>query len=70
MNENSFDSIFFLSLCGLICTSTTLLIRYCYKSKCSQIEICCIKVTRNIELEIKQDLELGESQKNIEESKK
>ena len=44
--------------------------KICYKSKCSQIEICCIKVTRNIELEIKQDLEIGESQKGNEESKK
>jgi len=44
--------------------------KICYKSKCSQIEICCLKVTRNIELEIKQDLEIGESQKGNEESKK
>jgi len=44
--------------------------KICYKSKCSQIEICCIKVTRNIELEIKQDLELGESKKGNEESQK
>lgn len=44
--------------------------KICYKSKCSQIEICCLKVTRNIELEVKQDLELGESNKESEESKK
>ena len=44
--------------------------KICYKSKCSQIEICCIKVTRNIDLEVKQDLELGNSQKEGEESKK
>ena len=41
--------------------------KICYKSKCSQIEICCIKVTRNIDLEVKQDLELGESKKESEE---
>jgi hypothetical protein len=44
--------------------------KICYKSKCSQIEICCIKVTRNIDLEVKNDLELGDSQKVNEESKK
>ena len=44
--------------------------KMCYKSKCSQIEICCIKITRNIEAEVREDLELGESQKTNEESKK
>lgn len=44
--------------------------KICYKSKCSQIEICCIKVTRNIEAEVKEDLEMGDSSKNNEESKK
>ena len=62
--------------------------KICYKSKCSQIDICCIKVTRNIDAEVKEDLagdesqpsqkrqrsfsdlELGESQKTNEESKK
>lgn len=42
--------------------------KICYKSKCSQIDICCIKVTRNIEAEVREDLELGESQKTSEES--
>jgi hypothetical protein len=40
--------------------------RVCYKSKCSSIDICCIKITRNIDAEVKEDLELG----NTEESKK
>jgi len=44
--------------------------KICYKSKCSQIDICCIKITRNIDLEVKNDLELGDSQKVNEESKK
>jgi len=39
--------------------------RICYKSKCSSIDLCCIKVVRNIEAEVKEDLELGN-----EESKK
>jgi ABC-type amino acid transport system permease subunit len=40
--------------------------RVCYKSKCSTIDICCIKITRNIDAEVREDLELG----NTEESKK
>jgi hypothetical protein len=39
--------------------------RICYKSKCSTIDVCCIKVIRNVEVEMKEDLELGK-----EESKK
>lgn len=33
--------------------------RICYKSKCSSIDFCCIKVVRNIEAEVKEDIELG-----------
>jgi hypothetical protein len=33
--------------------------RICYKSKCSSIDICCIKVVRNVDVELKEDLELG-----------
>lgn len=39
--------------------------RICYKSKCSSIDVCCIKVVRNVDVELKEDLELGN-----EESKK
>ena len=42
------------------------LARVCYKSKCTTIDICCIKITRNIQAEVQEDLELG----NTDESKK
>ena len=31
--------------------------RICYKSKCSSIDICCIKIVRNIDAEVTEDLE-------------
>jgi ABC-type amino acid transport system permease subunit len=37
--------------------------RICYKSKCSSIDLCCIKVVRNIDAEVKEDLELGDVEK-------
>jgi hypothetical protein len=43
--------------------------RICYKSKCSSIDFCCIKITRNVEIEMKEDIELGSRSKD-EESKK
>jgi hypothetical protein len=30
-----------------------------YKSKCSEINLCCITVKRNIEAEVREDIELG-----------
>ena len=55
MNENSIDAVFILSLSGLLCTSITLLIRFCYKSKCSSVECCCLKIKRDTEIEFKED---------------
>jgi hypothetical protein len=59
MNENSIDAVFLLSLAGLICTAITLSIRFCYKSKCSEVECCCFKIKRNIEIEKEEDLTLN-----------
>jgi hypothetical protein len=61
-----FWSFFITSIIGLILAVGKL----CYKSKCSEINLCCIRVVRNIEIEAKEDLELGESKKTSEESKK
>ena len=61
-----FWSFFITSIIGLILAVGKL----CYKSKCSEINLCCIRVVRNIEMEAKEDLELGESKKTSEESKK
>ena len=55
MNENSIDAVFFLSLTGLMCTSVTLLIRYCYKSKCTEFECLCFKLKRNVDIEKEED---------------
>jgi len=31
--------------------------KMCYKSKCSTIDLCCLRITRNIEAEVKEDLQ-------------
>jgi len=56
MNENSIDAVFFLSLAGLLCTSVTLLIRYCYKSKCTEFECFCFKLKRDTLTEKEEDI--------------
>ena len=51
------DSYFWITLGGLIFGSVGLFIRYAYKSKCSSVEICCVKIKRDIETELKEDLD-------------
>ena len=43
--------------------------RICYKSKCSSIEFCCIKIVRNVEVELKEDIELGNKEEENKSSK-
>jgi len=59
------DGFFFLSLTTLISGGLTLLIRFAYKSKCKSVELCCIKIDRDIENEVKEDLNLSPSSPNI-----
>jgi len=59
------DGFFFLSLTTLICGGLTLLIRFAYKSKCKSVEFCCIKIDRDIENEVKEDMTLSPSSRNI-----
>jgi len=60
-----FWTFFITSLIGLILA----LGKICYKSKCSEINLCCIKITRNIDAEVKEDIELGSSSKDTDEKK-
>ena len=50
------DSVFFLSLATMAFGFFSLALRYCYKSKCKDIDMCCIKIKRDIEAEYKEDL--------------
>ena len=31
--------------------------KLCYKSKCSEINFCCFRVVRNVEIELREDIE-------------
>jgi hypothetical protein len=64
MNENSIDAVFFLSLAGLFCTSMTLLIRYCYKSKCNEVECLCLKIKRDTQTEKEEDFMFNRENNN------
>ena len=51
-----FWSFFVTSTIGFIIA----LLKLCYKSKCKEINLCCLKITRDIPAEQQIDLERGE----------
>ena len=60
------SEIFWTFLISSVIGFIIVIVKTCYKSKCSSIDLCCIKIIRNIDAEVKEDLELG----NTDESKK
>ncbi len=54
--DEGVNGMFYLSIATLICTFCALSVKYCYKSKCKDIDVCCIKITRDIETELKEDI--------------
>ena len=48
---DEFNSVFFLTLATLVCGSVTLAIKYCFKSKCDDVNLCGIRIHRNVEVE-------------------
>ena len=51
------NAYFYISALTIIMGGIGLMIRYSYKSKCSEVELCCIKIKRNIEVEEHEDME-------------
>jgi hypothetical protein len=61
---NEFDSVFWISLSTLLMGSFGLSIKYCLKSKCDDINICCgfVKIHRAVDLEAQieqKEIEMG-----------
>ena len=53
MDSTTFNGIFFLTLTASILGFCGLIVNACIKSKCDNVEFCCIKVHRNVEAEEK-----------------
>lgn len=56
----TFDAVFFVTISTLVCGSFGLVIRYCLKSKCDNINICFGLV--NVHRDIKAELQLEEKE--------
>jgi hypothetical protein len=57
--SETFWALLLTTLSGFVLVA----LKYCYKSKCSTIDLCCVKIVRNIEAEVKEDLELNNESK-------
>jgi hypothetical protein len=69
----TYDAVFFVTISTLLFTCFGLVIKYCLRSKCDNIELCCglIKVHRNVELEVEEEMKAMElGIKEDEEEKK
>jgi hypothetical protein len=52
----SMSEVFYVGLYTALIGFTLSIARYAYKSKCSKIDVCCIKIERNTEAEVKEDI--------------
>lgn len=56
-----FGSVFFLGIAGSFVAIIHLIVKYMYRIKISECSCCCIKVTRDIEAELKIDIIEGDT---------
>jgi len=56
--DDGVNAVFYVSIFTLICTSISLSIRYCYKSKCTEFACCCFSLKRSVETEKQEDLQM------------
>ena len=64
---NEFDSVFWITLATLLTGSIALCVRYCLKSKCTNVRLCfgCIDIDRAVELEQNEEIEITNNTNNI-----
>ena len=51
------DGFFWLSLTTLVCGGLGLMVKFFYKSKCKNVKFCCLKITRDVEIEEREDMQ-------------
>ena len=44
-----FSEVFWVGLYTTICAMILAIANTCYKSKCKEVEMCCIKIIRDVE---------------------
>ncbi len=62
------NAFFYLSVLTLLMGGVGLIVRFAYKSKCKEVQCGCIKITRDIEIEEREDREERNNQVPISSS--
>ena len=57
-DNSSFNAVFFSFLITSVIGCILKIIGMCYKSKCSEVKICCIKITRDTAVEEREDIRI------------
>lgn len=55
---------FWIAIGTMVCAFMGLVTRYCYKSKCKEVSICCIHIKRDVDDEIVVDQQQPSTRKN------
>ena len=50
------NAVFYISVITIFCTSIGLAFKFCYKSKCKEVDLCCLKIIRDVDVEKQEDL--------------
>jgi hypothetical protein len=54
MDTATFNGIFWISITANLISLIIGLVKICSKSKCDNVELCCIKIHRNVQLEFEE----------------
>ena len=50
------NGAFWLTIAGIVSALVASLLKAMYKSKCNQVDLCCIKISRDIDAEVQEDM--------------
>lgn len=53
---NDLNSAFWLAVGTMVFGFLGVTMKYAYKSKCSHVDCCCIKITRDVHEEVQEDM--------------
>lgn len=50
------NGAFWITIGGIVSALLGVFVKSMYQSKCSEVDLCCIKIKRNIDAEVQEDL--------------
>ena len=50
------NAVFYICVITIFFTSIGLAFKFCYKSKCREVDLCCLKIVRDVDVEKQEDL--------------